>query len=195
MSKNIVTYKGKLKFNLKDRTAKHVRQSSWKKTCAIILRDDSCDYYRWLIEKRFPFIQGLSFETELNGSKHADTLFHWINLPLRGPHMTVINDKLYDSRHSRKRTQDYFEKKWKEIVEKYDGQEVEFSFDVNDLRTNAEQWWFKVSCPMADKIRAELGIGDPFYGYHFTVGNISGHNSKIIHAEYIHNLYKRGFLK
>lgn len=194
MESNKVTYRGRLEFNLKDITAKHVRQSSWKKTGMITLRDDSNRYYRWFLERRFPFIEGL-FETPKSGGVFKDSQFHWINLSPRGPHMTIINDKLYDSRFASKAEQKKWEDKWNQIVKKYSGKVAEFTIDVAELRTDGVTWWYKVQCPIADQIRAELGIGDPYYGYHFTVGEVAQMPSKVAHSEYLHKLYKKGFLK
>lgn len=59
-------------FDPKNYTKKHNRQSTWKNTVIINLRGEICDYYAWLIQRRF----GIR-----------------INVPLRLAHVTIINDK------------------------------------------------------------------------------------------------------
>ena len=68
----IVT-KGKLTFDLPDLTKKHNKQSTWKRTGMVLMRDDTCGLYSWFIEKRYNLK---------------------LNPPIRQAHFTVINDKL-----------------------------------------------------------------------------------------------------
>lgn len=75
MSTEWLKITGKLVFDVADKTNKHKAQSSWKKTAIVLFNDDVCEYYQWLLKKRF--------NIELNK-------------PLRGSHYTVINDK-YDN--------------------------------------------------------------------------------------------------
>ncbi len=73
---------GKLVFEPEHKTNKHHKQGSWKKTAMIIVNDDSCEYYQWFIENRYPLIMGRDANKE------------WINPPLRGAHVTIINDRI-----------------------------------------------------------------------------------------------------
>lgn len=73
--KQWIKISGKLIFDVEDKTKKHISQSSWKKTAMVIFEDDLCEFYQWLLKKRY--------NIELNK-------------PLRGSHFTIINDK-YDN--------------------------------------------------------------------------------------------------
>ena len=73
--KNEITYRGTIIFDPKDRTAKHKAQASWKKIAMIEFGGDMCDYYAWFIKKRY----GVT-----------------LNSPLRGPHISFINDHVND---------------------------------------------------------------------------------------------------
>lgn len=72
METNWLSIKGKLVFDIKDQTNKHKSQSSWKKSAIVLFDDDICEYYSWLLKRRFNIT---------------------LNKPLRGSHYTLINDK------------------------------------------------------------------------------------------------------
>jgi len=67
------TIKGKIDFDPINRTKKHDKQSSWKRTAMVMLDCDMSLYYRWILEKRFNLK---------------------LNPPLRGTHFTIINDRI-----------------------------------------------------------------------------------------------------
>jgi hypothetical protein len=73
--KNWIKISGRLIFDLEDKTKKHEKQASWKKTAMIVFEDDLCEYYAWFLKRRYLID---------------------LNKPLRGSHFTVINDK-YDN--------------------------------------------------------------------------------------------------
>lgn len=74
----MINIKAKLDFEPPNITNKHLTQSEWKYTAVALLNDDTDDYYRWFIERRF----GLK-----------------LNTPLRDAHVTFINDRLSDSKN------------------------------------------------------------------------------------------------
>jgi hypothetical protein len=73
MHSDIIHTRGKITFDLPDVTNKHSRQSVWKKTAAVLFKDDMCNYYAWFIRNRY----GLK-----------------LSYPLRRAHFTVINDRI-----------------------------------------------------------------------------------------------------
>lgn len=68
----VIKVKGKLKFNIEDKTKKHERQN-WKKVAMVMLKCDIDDYYSWFLSKRY----NLNFVRNL-----------------RPPHVTIISDKI-----------------------------------------------------------------------------------------------------
>ena len=63
--------------------------------------------------------------------------------------------------------------------------EIEFSLNL-DERTNVEYWWLRASSESFNIIREELGLGEPYFSYHMTIGFPNERN--IEQSEYIHNL-------
>lgn len=148
-----ITVKGTIKFDPVDVSNKQKKQSTWKRTAMIILKDDTCAFYSWIIQNRF----------------HLK-----LNTPMRGAHITIINDKYHD------------QNKWEEIKKKWDGVEIEATYEVGYLRTNAEHWWFRTYCETGDQIRKELGLGDPFFDYHLTIGYVpKEHARRFEDSQYI----------
>ena len=146
---DLIQSSGKLIFDPVNRTNKHNKQSSWKRTAMIILNDDTYEYYQWLIQKRYPFIQGVKGET------------NWLNPPLRGSHVTIINDMV---------GRDFTEENYLKAKNKYDGKELFFFFNWDGLRNNGEHIYFKVECPMGMEVRKCAGLGKPFFDFHITIG-------------------------
>jgi len=140
---------GKLIFDIEDKTKKHISQSSWKKNAIVLFDDDLCEYYQWFLKKRY--------NIELNK-------------PLRGSHLTIINDK-YDNITL-----------WDKVKQKYDGTTIEVYYNT-DLRSNADYWWLKAFSVQSNKIRVELGLDKPFFNPHITIGLANIKN--IEQSEYI----------
>ncbi len=67
--------KGKIVFDPINVTKKHNAQSAWKKVAIVKFDCDLYEYYSWFLKKRF-------------------NLF--LNKPLRGTHLTFINDIVDD---------------------------------------------------------------------------------------------------
>ena len=178
---NTITLKGKILFNPNDKTKKHVNQSSWKKIAMIIFehdvkKDESfkgiCNYYAWFIRKRFNLI---------------------LNMPLRGPHISFINDSMRDLMKSGK-SEEEVNSDWNKLKEKWNGKEIEIELDI-DPRTDGRTWWLNVPQDKRQQlhdIRAEVGLGRPFFGLHMSIGYIrDGHEE---HAQYIHRLIEQNFI-
>jgi hypothetical protein len=155
---------GKILFDPKDRTKKHKFQSEWKKMVLVEFSGDLCDYYSWFIKKRY--------NLELNR-------------PLRGAHISFINDSVRDMGVNAD--------KWEDIKKKYNGTEVTLTLDP-DVRGDGKHWWLVVEHesrkPLLE-IREKLGLGKPYWGMHLTVGYANERN--IEHSRYIvDNVVKYG---
>lgn len=125
---------------------KHEKQGEWKKVAICNLGDDDTDhYYSWFLKKRF--------NIEL------------IN-PMRGSHITVINDKVYDLT------------KYEEGKKIFNNKEIVFDFDPAELRggTNPKGeffWWLKVYNTDIEAIREFAGFTrKPFFNLHLTLGTV-----------------------
>jgi hypothetical protein len=147
---------GILHFEPENKTRKHNSQASWKRVAMIMVPGDIHMYYSWFIKKRY------SLE---------------LNKPLRGAHLTIIND-------SEREAPDF--EKAKEI---FDGKEVSFYVDP-DPRTNGEHWWLRAYCPEGEAIREVCGLRrEPYFNFHLTLGHA---NEKVKdHSLYIFECIKR----
>lgn len=146
---------GRIKFEPEDKTKKHVLQSSWKKTAMILCEDNLAEYYSWFVEKRF----GLK-----------------LNKPLRGSHITFINDRGIEV------------PKFAEISNLYDDKTINFYYEPIPI-TNGEHWWLRAYCPDAEKIRVLCGgKATPYFNMHLTLGYANDRN--IDHSEYILRISK-----
>lgn len=153
---NAVNIKGKIIFDPDNKTRKHNRQSDWKRVAMVMFEDDMAEYYAWFILKRYNVK---------------------LNKPLRGAHVTFISDSVQGIEGGNV--------VWEEIRKKYDGTEIEVTLNL-DVRTNGEHWWLRTSSKDFDSIRTELGLGQPYFNYHMTIGFANERN--IFHSEYIHGL-------
>ena len=71
----LVTYKGIIHFDPVNFTKKQTDQSSWKRVAMVMFDGEMTEYYAWFIKKRYDLV---------------------LNKPLRGAHVTFINDSLND---------------------------------------------------------------------------------------------------
>jgi hypothetical protein len=144
--------KGILEFDPINVTKKHFSQSSWKKTVMVRFDDDLCSYYSWFIQKRFNLK---------------------LNRPLRGTHMTIVNDRITD-------IDSYIEAK-----KLFDKKEITIKYDPTIIRGNKKgHWWLKSDSNDASNIRRVMGLNpDPYFGYHMTIGIANELN--LIHSNYI----------
>lgn len=165
---------GKIVFSPDDKTKKHQKQSSWKKVAMVMFDGDVSEYYAWFIKKRFNLP---------------------LNKPLRGAHISFINDSIGDMSLNGQRTLEEVEILWQEVKARWDKQEIVVMLSVSP-KTDAKHWWLNVPQEYRDKlqgIRNELGLGKPYYGLHLSLGYANEKN--IEHSHYIHELIKIGLVK
>ena len=142
--------KGTLVFDPINVTKKHNAQSAWKKVAIVKFDCDLYEYYSWFLKKRF-------------------NLF--LNKPLRGTHLTFINDIVDDDIYL----------KAKEI---FDGKQVTVVYDPTIVRSNKKgHWWLKAESLDCVNIRTSMGLGDPYFGYHITIGLAT--HLQLEHSKYI----------
>ena len=180
---NYFNIKGVIVFDPENKTEKHRKQGVWKKVAMIKFTGGLCGYYQWFIKKRY----NLPLST-----------------PLRGPHITFINDAVTDM--------DDNGSGWGDLKKKWSNKEVTVSLSV-DVRSNGLDWWLYVpeeSRGEIHNIRKELGLGRPYFGLHMTIGSAINSqdrkntlNDGVInvkrlnedHSTYIHSLLIKGFIK
>lgn len=183
--KSKIRLRGKIVFDPKDVTNKHEKQASWKKVAMVLIGSEVSEYYAWFIRKRYN-----------------------INLlpPLRKAHVTFINDRTSDMNG-----------KWEEIKNKWHGKEIDIILNL-DPRTDSDNpksdyhWWLNIDEEDRDElhaIRAELGLGRPFYGLHMSIGRAEdfvdddkfipgvkkAKEMNIEQSKYIHRLIKNKHIK
>jgi len=165
---------GVIEFDLKDKTKKHKNQASWKKIAMILIGDDLCSYYAWFIKKRYGII---------------------LNKPLRGPHLSLVNDSMKDLTHNGLKSENEAEMLWESVKEKWHGKEIEIVLSV-DVRTDGNHWWFNIphnERGQLQSIRDELGLSIPFFGFHISIG--TPHPFYLEQSQYIHDCIKNCFIK
>ena len=154
---------GKIVFDPVNRTTKHNKQSSWKKVAMLKFDCDMDHYYSWFILKRYNLR---------------------LDSPLRGPHITFVNDKWSGG-----------DEKWDKIKEKYNGKKVTIELNL-DARSDGNHWWLIVDNdsrkPLHD-IREELGLKRrPFFGLHMSIGRANEKN--LAHSNYILRNIRSGLI-
>jgi hypothetical protein len=165
---------GKIIFEPEDVTKKHETQSSWKHIAMVFIDGEITEYYSWFLKKRYNLI---------------------LNKPLRGAHVSFINDNFRDMSLNGQRNYYDVKKIWNIVKNKWDGINVPLMLDLNP-RTNSKHWWLNVHKDYRGtlhNIRNELGLGKPFYGLHMSIGYVNEKN--ISHSEYLHELVKSGLIE
>jgi hypothetical protein len=148
--------KGILYFNPTNVTKKHLKQSSWKSVAVMKIDDDLPEYYSWFLKNRFNL---------------------QLNKPLRGSHVTVINDVIDSSIYEQSRS--IFHKK-----------EISIEYDPTFIRCNDKgHWWIKVYSNDIDNIRSAMGLGKPYFGLHLTLGRAT--HLQLEHSNYIRKVIMR----
>ena len=159
---------GTIKFDPRDVTKKHKRQGSWKKVAMIMFDGDICEYYGWFIKRRYNLT---------------------LNRPLRGPHISFINDNNKSINN------------WVEVKKKYNNTKIDVILNLNpktdsDDENSSFHWWLNIpeeERGLLHSIREEVGLNRPFFGLHMTIGYANIKNQE--HSKYLHNLIKNGFIK
>lgn len=158
------TIQAKVIFDPADLTRKHEKHSAWKKhAIAFINEPDFCAYYSWFLKKRYNLT---------------------LVAPIRGVHMTIINDRLSDGVNAT-------EEKYMRSKELYDKKMITIEYNT-DVRTDGKYWWFNARSNDALFIRQEIGLKPtPYFGFHITVARVEGREFEKAHGKYIHTLIKR----
>ncbi len=168
-----LTLLGKISFEVENKTKKHNVQASWKKMAMVFIDGDITEYYSWFINKRY--------NLELNK-------------PLRGAHISFINDSIKDLSLNGQRTNEEVDALWESVKLKWDNQIIPITIDLNP-KTDDRTWWFNIPHEergLLQGIREELGLGRPYWGMHMSIGYANEKN--LYHSEYIHRLIKNGLI-
>ncbi len=167
--KKIITVKGKIQFDPEDKTNKHKNQATWKRVAMVLIEGELAEYYAWFINKRYNLP---------------------LNRPLRGAHITFINDRGSDMNG-----------KWDEVKKKWNGKEIDIVLSLDPRTDSAKDkssghWWLNIPEEHRGQlhgIRAELGLGRPYWGLHMALGYANQKNMP--HSKYIHNLIINKYIR
>jgi hypothetical protein len=174
METNLLYLTGKIEFEPEDKTKKHINQASWKKIAMVMIDGEICEYYSWFIKRRY----GLS-----------------LNKPLRGAHISFINDSMKDLTQNGEKSLEEAINAWETIKKKWDGKTIKIVVNL-DPRTDGRTWWFNIphdEREILHSIRAEVGLDKPFFGLHMSIGYANEKN--VEQSTYIHDLIKKDFIK
>ena len=172
--KDRITLFGKIGFEPENKTKKHNAQSTWKRMAMVHFDGDVTEYYSWFIQKRYNLV---------------------LNKPIRGAHISFINDSIKELSCNGTKTMEQIDATWNALKKKWNGQTIPITLDL-EACTDDKHWWLRVSHDEREilhGIRAELGLGRPFWGLHMTIGYANEKN--IEHSKYIHRLIKKGLIK
>ena len=171
---NRITLTGKIEFEPEDKTKKHANQASWKKIAMVMVDGDICEYYNWFIKRRYNLV---------------------LNKPLRGAHISFINDSMKDLTQNGEKSLEEALNAWETTKNKWDGETIQIVLNLDPI-TDGRTWWFNVphnERELLQSIRTELGLGEPFFGMHMSIGYAS-HGLMEEHGKYIHDLLRKGFI-
>jgi hypothetical protein len=171
--KDRITLTGKIEFEPEDKTKKHINQASWKKMAMVLIDGEICEYYAWFIKKRYNLP---------------------LNKPLRGAHISFINDSMKDLTNNGEKSEEEALNAWEATKNKWHGKKIEIVLDLNP-RSDGRSWWLDIPNEERDglqAIRSEIGLGRPFFGMHMSLGYANEKN--IEHSEYLHNMMIKGFI-
>lgn len=167
-----VSYVGKIQFEPENKTKKHLAQATWKKVAMVLFDGELAEYYSWFLKKRF--------NLELNK-------------PLRGAHITFINDSI-DDLNNRVGSIEEKEALWEKLKQKWDGKEVAVTLNLRPF-SDSNHWWLIVDHKHREElhaIRSEIGLGRPYFGLHMTIGSVNEKN--LAHSQYINSLNDKGLI-
>jgi len=153
-----ITLKGQIVFDPKDKTKKHGSQSTWKKMAMVMFDGDISEYYAWFLERRYNIK---------------------LNKPLRGPHISFINDSINDMKkglgvESEKKVNS----RWNYVKNMWDRKEITIVLDL-DMRSDSIHWWLNIpneNRNLLHAIRIQLGLERPYYGLHLSIGYANNKN-------------------
>lgn len=179
----LISFTGRIIFDPDNETKKHAAQSAWKKVAMVMFDGDIDKYYRWFVKKRF----NLELEP-----------------PIRGPHVTFINDKI-DDINNKQGNIEIKQELWNNLKNKWADKEVEVVFNLTPF-SNVNNWWLIVDHEHRSElhsIREEIGLRKPYFGLHMTFGRLSINknekgeeifNKNYEHSKYINHLNESGFI-
>lgn len=173
ISEHLIQYTGKIVFEPENVTKKHLGQSNWKRVAMVLFEDDIADYYAWFLRKKYNLI---------------------LNKPIRGGHVSFINDSLNDFKIAN--SDEEKEIIWKTVKQKWDGELINVVLNINNINSDGLHWWLMVDQNYRHElhaIRAELGLDRPFFGLHMTIGYVNERN--LDHSTYLNSLNKKGFIE
>jgi hypothetical protein len=165
---------GNIRFDVEDKTNKHKAQSSWKKMAMVFIEGDICEYYAWFIKKRYNLV---------------------LNKPLRGAHISFINDSMKDLTNNGEKSEEEALNAWEATKNKWHGKKIEIVLDLNP-RSDGRSWWLNIPKEERDglqAIRSEIGLGRPFFGMHMSLG-YARPGTMEEHSKYIHDMMIKGFI-
>jgi len=183
---NIKIY-GKIVFDPKDVTKKHADQASWKRMAMVMISGDITEYYAWFLKRRY----------NIELSK-----------PLRGAHISFINDSIRDIQSGLKCNEKQAKKAWVKLKKKYDGKKIEIILNISP-RSDGYHWWLNVPNEFRTElhsIRNEVGLGRPHFGIHMSIGRaedkygvydsetnaVKAKKLNLAHSKYILKLINKG---
>lgn len=84
-----------------------------------------------------------------------------LNRPLRRAHITIVNDRKSEM------DLDMYEK----MKEHFNGKEITFTYEPDEIRSNGKHWWLKVYSEESKAIRKFMGLSEnPYQPLHLTIG-------------------------
>lgn len=85
-------------------------------------------------------------------------------LPMYGTHVSIYLPKIHGIVNT-------------DVIKHLDGKEIEFEYDVENIRVTKKNIWMSVFCVEADEIKKQLNLVDKsFLGYHLTIANFKFEN-------------------
>lgn len=94
-----------------------------------------------------------------------------LNQPLRNSHLTFINDIVDDNVYLQ----------FKEI---FDGKRVRVTYYPTQIQSNLKgHWWISADSNDCQQIRDIMGLGQPYFDYHITIGRAT--HLQLEHSRYI----------
>jgi hypothetical protein len=140
----------------------------------VMVDGDICEYYNWFIKRRFNLT---------------------LNKPLRGAHISFINDSMKDLTQNGEKSVEEALNAWETTKQKWHGKKIPLVIDLDPI-TDGRTWWFNVpqeERELLQSIRSELGLGRPFFGMHMSIG-YARPGVMEEHSEYLHDLLTKGFI-
>lgn len=134
---------------------------------------DISEYYGWFLEKRYSIS---------------------LNQPLRGPHISFINDSINDIMKGLNVSEKVANEAWDNMVKLFNNKKIDIILDVSP-HSDGKHWWLNIpNHHRGDlhNIRNLVGLGRPHYGLHMSLGFANEKN--IDHSKYILDLIEKGFI-